>query len=251
MIRGLKLVCLIMTLSLFYNNCSKVSVDNIEQSSQAVAQDIAPGTVFEECDLAKQTGKLTVAKLEVKFDNQNKTCAWGKNGNINKIEGIVTARTENIQQVQIPADAKVCQVKMIHKETSNFVYDDNIILTLNNAILASTTDFSKHFPANSNGVRMYNWESLINKPGQVMASDSMPENQYCFGRDKNLSTCVFPKTETVGNMQLNFSERAIQTVLAATTQTSVKIGMITTGDNNDSDCLHTPISILVDVEYYR
>ena len=238
-------------LSCLYTNCNKVSFAESVMASEIAIQNTPPSTIYSACDSAKQSGRLNVAKLEVKFDNQNQTCAWGKNGNLNQIEGIISARTENIQKIQIPADAKVCQLKLVHKETSNFSYDDNLIVTLNNAVIAATTDLQKHFPANNDGVRMYNWNNLINKPGQVSATDTTPEKQYCFGSDKNLSTCRFPATETVGNVQLNFSERAIQTVLAATSQTSIKLGIITTGDNNNTDCLHTLISILVDVEYYR
>jgi hypothetical protein len=133
---------------------------------------------------------------------------------------------------------------------SNFHYDDNIIMTLNDYIMASTTDFSKYFTASS-GFYKYDWSQLVNKPAQNNPEDTVLEKQYCAGQASGLASCSFPQTETFGKIQLQFDERVIQQVLGMTTPLSLKLGVITTGDNDSTDCQHTPINLSVEVLYYQ
>ncbi len=245
----------LLLIPLFYFNCAKVQMTPVEQSLENSAGVINenpqdPEVVYANCDNAKDSGKLVHKQLQIIFDNQGKTCDWGNNGNLPLHNGYVRARTENIQTLDLPADAKVCQVKMTHKENLQFIYDDNILVTLNNVLMAATTDFEKHLVAN-NGLYKYDWSRLLDKPGQLSASDSAPSLQYCFGKSKGLSDCLFPPTETKGSIRLNFNERAIQEALAATTQNKIQIGVITMGDNDSTDCIHTPMTMLIDVDYYR
>lgn len=244
-----------LLIPLFYFNCAKVQMTPVETSvanSAGVVNENPqdPEVVYANCDSAKSAGKLIHKQLQVVFDNQGKTCHWGANGNLPILNGYVRARTENVQTLDLPVDAKVCQVKMTHKENTQFIYDDNILITLNNVLMAATTDFEKHF-SSKNGIYKYDWNQLVDKLGQLSASDSAPSLQYCFGKSKGLSDCLFPPTETVGNIRLNFNERAIQEALAATVQNKIQIAVITTGDNDNTDCLHTPMTMIVDVDYYK
>jgi hypothetical protein len=236
---------------LSYSNCAKVQMTPVEETNQGslgTPQD--PKQIYSNCDQAKETGRLQKANLQLQFDNQNRTCEWGKNGNKTILNGSVRARAENIQTAALPSDAKVCQVKLAHKENAAFQYDDNILVTLNGKLLAATTDFQKHFVV-MNEIYSYSWSGLVDKPAQFSAEDSTPNKQYCYGRSQQLSNCFFPPTETVGNIKLEFNERAIQNILAATSQNQIQIGFITTGDNDSSDCQHTPVTLLADVYYYR
>jgi hypothetical protein len=189
-------------------------------------------------------------KTNVLFDDDKKVCDWGHNGNLSTLDKYVRARIEKYQTVTIPANATICDIQMEQPNQSNFHYDDNIIMTLNDYIMASTTDFSKYFTASS-GFYKYDWSQLVNKPAQNNPEDTVLEKQYCAGQASGLASCSFPQTETFGKIQLQFDERVIQQVLGMTTPLSLKLGVITTGDNDSTDCQHTPINLSVEVLYYQ
>ncbi len=238
---------------LLFQNCAKIQVSEAADQSSVTDPNDPQATVSElskSCDQARAEGRISQYKTDIVFDNNGKTCAWEMNGNLSKFDTIVRARTENYKTVSVPSDATVCNVQLNHSDVSDFRYDDNIIMTLNDRILTSTTNFSQHFSYDS-GLYKYEWGRLIGKPAQNNASDSTPDKQYCAGRSEGLANCLFPQTETTGRIQLDFHEALIQRVLALTTPKTLKLGVITTGDNDDTDCLHTPIKLSVDVEYYR
>ena len=97
---------------------------------------------------------------------------------------------------------------------------------------------------------------MINKDGQVGAADTTPDKQYCAGSESNTSSsiqsvCSFPITEQTGNVNLNFSDSIIQRILGLSTAESVKLGVITTGDNNGTDCQHVDLNFEVKVHYFE
>jgi hypothetical protein len=234
-----------------FQNCAKVQMQSIDQPSVFASPEATQVTeLSKNCDQARAEGRISVQKTQAVFDNNNVTCAWEKDNNLSKQNGIVRARTENYKIISIPSDATVCNVRLDHQDVPDFRYDDNIIMTLNDLILTSTTTFTQHFSQVGN-LYKYEWSKLIGKNGQVDGSDSTPDKQYCAGKDTGLATCSFPKTETTGRIQLDFKEDLIQQVLGLTTPKALKLGVITTGDDNDTDCLHTPIQLSVDVEYFR
>jgi len=255
----LKLVGPGLLLILLFQNCSKVAVDDIDSKVSASngpdvvipTDTVVPEELMKSCDAAKAAGRTSILKTEVIFDNKGQACEWQKNGNLTTLDGKVRARSEKYEAFTIPDGATVCDIQMEHKAVSNFLYDDNIIITLNDYVLTSTTTFSQHF-TNTKGFYKYDWSRLVDKPAQFDKSDSTPDKQYCAGKAEGLSSCLFPQTETVGQIDLQLGERVIQNILAITTPHKLKLGVITTGDNdNGSDCQHTPIQLSVDIEYYR
>ncbi len=270
---SIKAIALLMSfLVLSYSNCSKVQVsdnpvssddnnnlsDNPPDSNDPTnptdpttpinPQD--PIQVYKNCADAKAAGKMLSATSTIQFENTGRTCDWGVNGNLTEENSYVRARREIYKSVALPTNAKVCQVKMSHAQNASFRYDDNILITMNGVLLASTTHFQDHFPA-SNGLHYYSWANLINKPALYDPWDSTPDLQYCLGKAEGLSACNFPVTDTVGTIKLDFGDKPIQTVLAATTQSKVNLGWIITGDNDTSDCQATTANFNLTVEYYK
>ncbi len=254
-----------LALALGFNNCSKIKVsdtpvgqiasangvaaaDAVVTSSPAPTSNSSAGLISN-CDDARKTGRISVQKVELTFENPGKACSWGTNGNLSILDGYVRARTEQEQIIQVAKDAKICNIQMTNADVQNFRYDDNIILTLNQFVLASTTNFGAHFDQ-STGYQKYDWSKLVNKAAQNGQADSTPDKQYCAGYAQGLSSCQFPATETVGKADLHFDQRVIQSILGMTDPTQAKLGLVTTGDNDSTDCQHVPIRLLVDIEYF-
>lgn len=238
-----------------FQNCTQplsmkeVSLQETSLASSASTPVNPVQNLMKNCDEAKAFGKLQTQVKEVTFENPNQECPWGQNGNLDVLDGYIRARTEQYQTVTIPSEATVCQIKMSNMDLQDFWYDDNLILTLNNYVLSSTTDFSRHLQK-TNGFPKYSWSRLINKPAQNGYEDSTNEKQYCAGKMAGLAKCSFPQTDTHGNIALSFDEKVMQTILGMTTPKKLELGVITTGDNDSTDCQHVPLKFLVEVEYY-
>ncbi|MEZ0393235.1 MAG: hypothetical protein ACAH59_13530 [Pseudobdellovibrionaceae bacterium] len=241
-----------------FQNCAKVAATDLNNSDpQAIKENIPPEVedLIKNCADAKATGRISVLKTQVNFTN-NEKCQWGINDNWEgNVQNRLSARKERYVSAVIPADAVVCNVKMDNFQEQVFKYDDNIFLTLNDFILASTANYSEHLQS-QNGFYKYDWirlrDNMKDKRDLNDPSDSLPEKQYCAGKADGLSDCLFPQTQATGRILLSFNERVIQNVLGMTNPQQVKVGMITTGDNDDaSDCQSSPINLNLDIEYYR
>jgi hypothetical protein len=263
----LSLVLALICLQAF-QNCAKTGISIADASKEAGVNALAidnpnpPTTsdpssappmgvnnLVKSCADAKSSGKLRSYSSEVLFEDPKKTCDWGLNGNLKIRDGYAQARAEQYLTIDLPPGATVCNINLENVNQQNFFYDDNIILTLNDYILASTTNFSRHFTT-SNGFYKYDWTSLVGKSAQNGASDTTPEQQYCAGKSQGLAQCLFPATETVGTIDLQFDERVIQTILGMTNPNQMKLGMITTGDNDSTDCQHVPVRLSINVDWY-
>lgn len=202
------------------------------------------------CDNAAKMGKLKKQVLTASFPNPKKTCDWGLNGNYNQENDSIRARREQFQTLNLSMGAKVCSLNMKSVTEDKFFYDDNIFLTLNGYVLASTSNFSQHLISN-NGFYQYNWTRLRNKDAQNHDYNTTLEKQYCAGAALG-SSCSFPETETYGAVKLQFKDEVFQKILGMTNASQVKLGVITTGDDNpDTDCQHVDINFNVEVSYYE
>ncbi|KYG66264.1 hypothetical protein AZI86_04180 [Bdellovibrio bacteriovorus] len=251
------------TMAVLFQNCQKqaLKIDDMGPASLSVDglgnedhQDYGnpPGVnnLINSCADAKARGKIQVKTVQINFEDNVGECPFGSGDNLSAKNEYIRARVEQSQKVQVPAGATVCQVSMDNFEQQNFLYDDNIILTLNSYVLASTTNFSRHLQS-SNGYYKYDWSRLVDKDAQNGAVDSSPANQYCAGKSQGLSSCLFPQTETVGRVELQFDEKVVQNILGMTSASDITLHMITTGDNDSkTDCHHSPVRLMVQVEYF-
>lgn len=251
----------ILVFSFAYTNCSKINVSEIapvdavgalgSPTNTSVLLD-AP-TLKATCADAKSTGKLRTAQLTASFADPKKACDWDVNGNISMAEAVITARHEQRQVFHAAniSDGKVaiCNIKMASPSNTQFYYDDNLFVTLNGYVLASTSNFTRHLESAGEFFR-YDWSRLVGKPAQNSAADSAPNNQYCAGASTGEASCEFPQTEVIGASKLQFSESVIQNILGMTNSSQFELGVITTGDNDPAiDCQHVAIDLNLDVEY--
>ncbi|MGZ6398916.1 MAG: hypothetical protein ACXWRZ_14650 [Bdellovibrio sp.] len=250
-----------LLVAVLFQNCQPIAVKEISVTDKPGSPVVdaantssppkAPSVtdLMKSCDEANRLGKLRSYTQEITFEDPKQVCDWGINGNADILDGQVRARREQSQSVSIPEGATICNIKMDNVDQQNFYYDDNIILTINEYIIASTTDFSKYFQA-TDGYYKYDWSALLFKPAQNGAMDSTVDKQYCAGKSTGDSECLFPQTQTVGNIQLHIGEKVIQNILGITSPNKLKIDMITTGDNDSTDCQHVPVQFNINVDYF-
>jgi hypothetical protein len=201
------------------------------------------------CSQKKANGQLRTYQERITFIQEAQTCAWGQGDNLSIKDGYVRARKEQLINLGLPSGAVVCNVTMDHQASSTFLYDDNVLLTLNGFIYASTSNFNQYFSSvnSASGKKFYKYEWLKfrDKPAQNSAGDTTASNQYCAG-----VYCQFPLTEQTGKIDLNIGAAAIQGILSISSVNSISLGAITTGDNDSTDCIHQPIVLDIMAEYY-
>jgi hypothetical protein len=208
-----------------------------------------PTELSQQCSEAASKGKITRLSRNLEFPNPGKACRWGADGNLSVQDKYVQARTEQSLKFELPPGSIICDVKLSNLEEQSFKYDDNIIITMNGLVLASTTNFSRHFESIA-GLSRYSWDNLVHQPAQNSATDTVLSKQYCAGTASGLSSCSFPETQKIGRVNLNFSSEIIQTILGVTSPDTLQLSMITTGDNDSTDCQHVPLTFAVEVDYY-
>ena len=245
-----------LTALLSFQNCARVTAVDLAGTEKVTDLDVNEPPINDpevevvstECEKALQEGRLRSATYNFNFEKQTKTCDWGINGNLSKKNAYVRARDEKYQTVDFDPSQTVCNIQLNNIHQNSFIYDDNIIITLNKYILASTTDFSRHF-SSRNGLKIYDWSSIIEKPAQNAKSDTTPDKQYCLGAGSGSSFCLFPETETTNKIELNFDKTLIQKVLVNSSLSTVELGVITTGDDDNTDCIHSGLNFDVTVQY--
>ncbi len=245
-----------ITALLSFQNCARVTAVDLAATQKVtdLGVDVPPiedpelEVVSTECAKAEREGRLNSVIYNFDFPKQTKTCDWGINGNLSIKNGYIQARDEKYQTVDFNPSQTVCDIKLNNAYQNSFIYDDNIIITLNKYILASTSNFSRHF-SSQNGLNRYNWASIIGKDAQNSYADTTPDKQYCLGADGYSSFCLFPATETTNKIQLDFDKSLIQKVLVNSSLSTVELGVITTGDNDGTDCIHSGLNFDVTVKY--
>ena len=228
-----------------YQNCGKHKVgfnktaSNVSTSGTPAGGDsgspIPPGLTGDElnnrindinatCD----NGTKETKTFNFLFPKPTETCKWGVNGNLMPRDRFFQARIEEKQNFDLPAGSTLCDVSF------NFVqqpmhYDDHMLLTMNDIVLASTIDFSKDFQQIS-GMQGYTWNAIAGIPW-----NSQDEGVYCLGMGDGLANCQIIRRITALNPK----------------RTSNFFNMISLGDNDDFDCEHSDVSFSITATFVR
>lgn len=173
-------------------------------------------------------------------------CDWNKNGNLNQRNGWVQARGEQSVKLDVPANAVICKMTFDFP-TQNTIYDDQIILTLNDYVITSSQkELVNRFPKDRDLYR-YDWGAI---KGQEI--DVGGFNPYIAGEELGLASVSMPATQTSGQFKIQMSEEVFYKFAAVKPAGQQhQFGFITTGDNDDGiDCQHEPIKFSVRATYY-
>ncbi len=208
----------------------------------------------------------TKMKVPVFFKKPDTSCPWGENGNLEpktlwgtpqahpdgNLNDFFNARIEQVESLNISKDAVICDVKFDFK-VQPFLYDDHILLLMNDHLIASSYDFSEDLQLGTNGLLKYKWQDIAGIPW-----DKTKEGMFCAKVDqKDSSRCSFPETDTDGQIILEYKPELIQSIMTAGVPDQHKFSFVTLGDNDDTrfnssdndDCEHSDLRFEVEVEF--
>lgn len=219
------------------------------------------------CGDLTASGKILVKSQRIRFDDtktesgRDKVCEFGTkaspeyNGNLTKKDGRLRARYTQDRQIDLPANAVICDMKIESKE-QDFRYDDAFFLSMNNYILASNhkkeikeviaPEVISHRRTNKNvSLFKYDWLKVRNTTFDNVAND------FCLGNDEDLSSCQWPITEEYGKIKLEFDSELLIRLGSKSVDSKQALSFVVTGDNNpDLDCYHQELDLDLEIKYF-
>jgi hypothetical protein len=188
--------------------------------------------------------------LTVSFDARPAGCAWGQDGNLDMAQGVVTARVEGREGIDVPEGAVVCgldfEFQVDPQVDPTMEYDDHMFFLFDDVILAaSNRDLVASMPV-EDGLPVYDWQSIA---GQDFAFSGTPT--WCLGEDEGRSDCVIPDPETRDSLLLRYDDDLVdELAVRARRGGGPSFGFVVIGDNDpELDCRHEAFSFEVDVPY--
>lgn len=250
-----------------------VEVITAETKLQVPAPPTTPDEVKVACADAAKNGTLKSKAVPLFFPAKTTTCEFEKNDNLSRKNEVIRARREEMVELPLQGMTRLCNMKFDAPQQP-MRFDDEIMITLNNLVVASSQDYSTKsrdtkkdqlvYPnglsVDNAGIVSYKWLP----PNGMQNLDYLNGdlNKYCLGLDPKQADfaqlCQIPKTSTNGTMSLKLPQDAflrlaakaglvfdkqIQAVPKAT------LMFMTTGDNDDSDCQHLDFRMTVTIDY--
>lgn len=197
------------------------------------------GSIKERCAQAS----LLEHRQTVRFENPGQVCEFGVGDNMSRVQLWFRARREQTVPLGLPEGAVVCRMEFTFPEQP-MTFDDEIFLLYDGVILASSIDLSARFES-AGSLSTYGWPRIRNTRYDASARDP-----FCLGEAWGLGRCQMPYTEQTGPMALSFDGALFEEIAETTRRPTHAFGFVTTGDNDDSDCQHAPLSFDVKAHYF-
>ena len=188
-------------------------------------------------------GNGTLARTEVRFYfSKTADCNWGSNGNLNERQQYTVARKEEYRRIQLPGAP--CHLRVI-SPTQDQKYDDNLLVTINGKVILTT---EKKLTAKFNmadGFPIYDWQAI--KGMALRTGTDIPDNPDCF---VGANACDAPSTQRLGPFGFDVNESYTQKLFPpGEANDYITMGIITTGDNDSSDCSHKNLNAMAEIFY--
>lgn len=130
-------------------------------------------------------------------------------------------------------------------EPQEFRYDDLLVLHLNGRVFAASYRRLVDELEEKNGLRVFDWNRLRN-----LAIDPRGYDVYCLGHEAGISRCVLPRSDSRGQLEVNLDQEVLYRLSASrAADEPVRLGLVTTGDNDESDCRHSRLRFAIDFDY--
>lgn len=197
------------------------------------------GSIKERCAQAS----LQEHRQTIHFENPGQVCEFGVGDNMSRVQLWFRARREQTVRLALPEGAVVCRMEFTFPEQP-MTFDDEIFLLYDGVVLASSIDLSARFQA-TGSLSTYGWSRIRNT-----RYDASARNPFCLGAAAGLGRCQMPYTEQTGPMALSFDGALFEEIAEATKRPTHDFGFVTTGDNDNSDCQHAPLSFDVKAHYF-
>lgn len=172
------------------------------------------------------------------------TCDFGQGEMLSRKDGFLRAYLRQNQTLTLPEGAILCGFELTHREQAMH-YDDEMFFLLQDQILMATKDYTEYFTS-QDLFRRFDWEKLKDK----IYDQFDPRGLYCLGGAEGFSTCDLPPTDTSGSIHLQLTaEMSEKLAVFLGRERKLNFSWITTGDNDSSDCRHSPIALDVKLQY--
>jgi hypothetical protein len=210
------------------------------------------------CSQAQAKGLLKITNQTVTFadprvETKNRTvCQFGVGNNLEKKEGELRARYEQVSKISLPPGAVICNLTL-DSSSQRFEYDDAIFLTFNGVVLASNNNgamrnlLASRATSSQGMTNLYEYDWLKLRGSSF---ENFKRHDYCLGGDGS-SYCSWPLTERTGAITLRFDPALLIAIGLRSSSDNQRLGFVTTGDNNSkSDCYHQRLDLRASVTYY-
>ena len=190
--------------------------------------------------LGAAAGTKKTASQTLTYPERN-GCSFGVAPNLGRKQGVNTASEVSTNALQLPA-GEICEISIQSPPGATLRYDDFLALSIDSrAIFISNTTLLKNLDLEQ-GIYTWDFKKIIGKRIEQFATGS-----YCLGTAGN---CIIPGTEQEGKVALNLTANEIAPIAAAISgKKSVPMDLTATGDDNDSDCSHTALTVTVQFQY--
>ena len=187
-----------------------------------------------------ETDPITTIE-QVMYFGARSGCDWNTDGNGAPINEFNQARAVESRMLDMPAGAPVCGLAL-QSESDSLWFDDHVTLTLNDYVLVGGgSGYPMERLPQEGGLYRFDWASLLGTPFEDRGAA-----YWCLGGD---STCVVPHTEQHGRLTLDLDEASLAELTAAVRDApDMVFGLRTFGDDNDSDCSHSEVRLVVEVQ---
>jgi hypothetical protein len=225
------------------------------------------------CADAAKNGTLKSKAVPLFFPAKTTTCEFEKNDNLSRKNEVIRARREEMVELPLQGMTRLCNMRFDAPQQP-MRFDDEIMITLNNLVVASSQDYStksrdtkKNQLAYPNGLSVDN-DGLVSykwlPPNGMQNLDYLNGDlyRYCLGLDPKQADfaqlCQIPKTSTNGKMSLKLPQEAFLKLVAKAglvfdkqiqSVPKATLMFMTTGDNDDSDCQHLDFRMTVTIDY--
>lgn len=186
------------------------------------------------------------AAATVRFPATDGPCPFGEGDNDWQDQGQVTARIEAEVPLPLPEGAVLCGLELDFAggegwEGSPMRYDDAFMLSFSGAVLVSSdVELVDRLPVDG-VLPLYDWQALRGAP---LAYERLVP--WCVGEAEGLSDCAVPPPEDGGLLSLGFAQALVNELsYQALDRGPLRFGMVTLGDNDDSDCSHDELAFEV------
>jgi hypothetical protein len=225
------------------------------------------------CADAAKNGTLKSKAVPLFFPAKTTTCEFEKNDNLGRKNEVIRARREEMVELPVQGMTRLCNMKFDAPQQP-MRFDDEIMITLNNLVVASSQDYSTQSRDTKKKQLAYPNGLSVDKDGLVSYKWLPPNGmqnldylngdlyKYCLGLDPKQADfaqlCQIPKTSTNGTMSLKLPQEAFLKLVAKAGLVFDKqiqavpkatLMFMTTGDNDDSDCQHLDFRMTVTIDY--
>jgi len=185
---------------------------------------------------------LQVFDTTVTFAASSSGCAWDSGDNVAPAEGVYTAHVESVQPVADLVDAAICTLDMDF--SPGFEFDDDLFLTWNDAVLLTNQGGVLDNLGTWERYPLWAWDDLV----EFAFPGPFNQQTFCAGADAELAECAIPRATGGGGWTGDLAyepEGAVVNELAwrAIQLGGPAIGLVVTGDNDDTDCTHTELEV--------